>query len=293
MPGKGPEATLRARVWATAPPTEGETFLCGADPVVHERRVDQRNVQLGMSSELSAKQSAGLGLLSELKIDFETVHETLCKILANIVGSPDEAKFRKLRTTNEKIKQLLSALGAKQLFLGIGFVEEAEFLVLPDAADLAQVQRALDGLRANQSTKAANEAQIKKEEVEQQRARAMAKRRAEEPVGKVAQAKASHILLNATTESSFEANEKRLAGWKAILEDAPYHNQEHDFGELAKAHSDCPSGARGGALGFFPRGKMVDEFDAVCFEQKTKAIYGPVRTATGSHLIFLHARIEK
>ena len=31
----------------------------------------------------------------------------------------------------------------------------------------------------------------------------------------------------------------------------------------------------------------------VCFEQKTKAIYGPVRTKTGVHLIFLHSRIEK
>ena len=39
--------------------------------------------------------------------------------------------------------------------------------------------------------------------------------------------------------------------------------------------------------------QMVDEFDAVCFEKKTKAIYGPVRTATGAHLIFLHSRIEK
>lgn len=244
-------------------------------------------------SELTAKQSAGLALLADLKIDFSGVHETLAKILSNIVGAPVEPKYRKLRTTNEKIKQLLAALGAKQMLVGSGFVEEGEFLVLPDDAELVPVQHALDGLRANQAGKAAADAKSKQEEVEQQRARAMAKRRAEEPAGKVAQAKASHILLNATPESSFEANEKKLAGWKAILEDAPYHNQEHDFGELAKAHSDCPSGARGGSLGFFPKGKMVDEFDAICFEEKTKAIYGPVRTATGSHLIFLHARVEK
>ena len=243
-------------------------------------------------STLSAKQAAGLSLLSELKIDFDSVHETLYKILANIAGAPGEPKYRKLRTTNEKIKLLLSALGARQLLLGSGFVEEAEFLVLPESAELSPVQQALTALRANQAGRAAAEAQLKKDAMEQQRARAMAKRRAEES-GKVAQAKASHILLNATDANSFDANEKRLAEWKAILEDAPYHNQEHDFAELAKAHSDCPSGARGGALGFFPRGKMVDEFDAVCFEQKTKAIYGPVRTATGSHLIFLHARIEK
>lgn len=246
-------------------------------------------------AEASAKQRAGLELLRGIKIDFDSTHETLSKILSNIVNSPAEPKYRKLRTTNEKIKRLLSASGARQLLVGSGFVEEGEFLVLPEA-DVAPVQFALDGLGANQASKKEGEAATKKAEMEQQRARAMTKRRAEEvPLGKVAQAKASHILLNVDAEKniSFEDIEKKLSGWKAILEDAPYHNQEHDFAELAKAHSDCPSGARGGSLGFFAKGKMVDEFDAVCFNQKTKAIYGPVRTATGAHLIFLHARIDK
>jgi len=242
----------------------------------------------------SAKQTAGLELLRDLKIDFESVHETLGKILSNIVNTPAEPKYRKLRTTNEKIKQLLSASGARPLLIGSGFIEDGDFIVLPDEADVATVQLGLDGLRANQAAKKEAEAAAKKAEMEQQRARAMAKRRAEEaPIGKVAQAKASHILLNVSAEQSIEAIEKKLSGWKAILDDAPYHNQEHDFAELAKAHSECPSAARGGSLGFFPKGKMVDEFDAVCFEKKTKAIYGPVRTATGAHLIFLHSRIEK
>jgi parvulin-like peptidyl-prolyl isomerase len=242
----------------------------------------------------SAKQTAGLDLLRSLKIDFDSTHETLAKLLANIVGNPAEPKYRKLRTTNEKIKLLLSALGAKQLLVGSGFAEDGEFLVLPEAANISLVQLALDGLRANQSAKVAEEAAKKKEEAAAARARAMTKRRADEvPLAKVAQAKAQHILLQVSETQSFEQIDKKLAGWKAILEDAPYHNQEHDFGELAKAHSECPSGARGGNLGFFAKGKMVDEFDAICFEQKTRAIYGPVRTATGSHLIFLHARIEK
>ena len=245
-------------------------------------------------SEPSAKQAAGLDLLRALKIDFESVHETLIKLLGNIVNAPGEAKYRRLRSTNEKIKQLLAALGARQLLLGSGFVEEGEFLLLPETADVSPVQLALDGLRANQAEKSAEEAARRKEAAEQTRARAMAKRRAEEvPLGKVAQAKAQHILLKVSETASFETIEKRLAGWKAIIEDAPYHNQEHDFGELAKAHSECPSASRGGSLGFFPKGKMVDEFDRVCFEEKTRAIYGPVRTATGAHLIFLHARLEK
>lgn len=187
-----------------------------------------------------AKLSAGLEQLRTAKIDFEGTHVTLSKVLSNIVGTPTEPKYRKLRTTNEKIRQLLQAPGARQLLVGSGFVEEADFLVLPEAADLGAVQLALDGLRANQAARVAEEAAAKQEAVEQQRARAMAKRRAEEaPIAKVAQAKASHILLNASEENSFDAIEKKLAGWKAILEDAPYHNQEHDVRGILSNWESC------------------------------------------------------
>ena len=36
-----------------------------------------------------------------------------------------------------------------------------------------------------------------------------------------------------------------------------------DFAALAQEHSQCPSGAQGGALGTFGRGQMVKEFDEV------------------------------
>ena len=53
------------------------------------------------------KQTAGLELLKELRGDFDSVHETLAKILTNIVNAPSEPKYRKLRTTNDRIKALL------------------------------------------------------------------------------------------------------------------------------------------------------------------------------------------
>lgn len=40
-----------------------------------------------------------------------------------------------------------------------------------------------------------------------------------------------------------------------------------DFVELAKAHSQCPSGQQGGDLGEFTNGQMVQEFDPVVFNE--------------------------
>ena len=66
------------------------------------------------------------------------------------------------------------------------------------------------------------------------------------------------------------------------------------FADLAKEHSTCPSGARGGDLGSFGPGQMVKEFDTVVFTEPPGAVYGPVRTDFGNHLIFVHScRVSK
>jgi len=241
--------------------------------------------------DMNAKQTAGLTLLSELKGDFTEVHETLAKIVGNIVRAPTEPKFRSLKTSNARIAKLLQAPGAQQLLVGSGFVEESESLVLPEAADAAVVEAALAGLTAQQEARTKREAQEKLDAVQQQRASALAKRKAAEPPASVPQAKASHILLKVSDAEPQDAIEAKLAKWKAVLDDTPHHLMQNKFAELAKAHSKCPSGAKGGALGFFAKGKMVDEFDAVCFSEKIGGVYGPVRVKDGAHLIWLQARI--
>lgn len=63
-----------------------------------------------------------------------------------------------------------------------------------------------------------------------------------------------------------------------------------DFGEVAKEHSQCPSGKAGGNLGEFGPGQMVPEFDTVVFTKEMDKIHGPVRTQFGFHLIEITSR---
>jgi len=65
-----------------------------------------------------------------------------------------------------------------------------------------------------------------------------------------------------------------------------------DFAELAEKHSKCPSGQRGGELGEFSPGQMVEEFDDVVFSGDLGKIHGPVQTQFGFHLIEIIRRTE-
>jgi peptidyl-prolyl cis-trans isomerase C len=84
--------------------------------------------------------------------------------------------------------------------------------------------------------------------------------------------KASHILVD-TEQEAINLKEEILSG-KA-------------FEDVAAEHSTCPSGARGGDLGFFGRGQMVSEFEEAAFDLKVGEISAPVRTNFGWHLILV------
>lgn len=65
-----------------------------------------------------------------------------------------------------------------------------------------------------------------------------------------------------------------------------------DFAEMAKQHSQCPSGRQGGDLGEFSEGQMVREFDQVVFHEEVGTVHGPVQTQFGFHLIEITRRSE-
>lgn len=93
----------------------------------------------------------------------------------------------------------------------------------------------------------------------------------------MASAQARHILVP-TEEQANELKGKIQNG--------------EDFGELAKAHSQCPSGSRGGDLGEFGPGQMVREFDEVVFSAPVNEVQGPVKTQFGFHLIDITQRSD-
>jgi len=84
-------------------------------------------------------------------------------------------------------------------------------------------------------------------------------------------ARARHILV---------ASEKACADLKKEIETGVAK-----FEDLAKKHSQCPSGRSGGDLGEFRPGQMVPEFDKVVFSAPLNAVQGPVKTQFGYHLL--------
>jgi peptidyl-prolyl cis-trans isomerase C len=65
-----------------------------------------------------------------------------------------------------------------------------------------------------------------------------------------------------------------------------------DFADLARQHSSCPSGQRGGDLGEFGPGMMVREFDEVVFSADVGTVQGPVKTQFGYHLLEVTSRTD-
>jgi peptidyl-prolyl cis-trans isomerase C len=108
---------------------------------------------------------------------------------------------------------------------------------------------------------------------------------------KPASVKASHILIGT---DKLKTEEERLAARKeaeSIL--AEVRQPGADFAALARQHSTCPSKARGGDLGFFPRqGAMVEPFAAAAFALQPGETSDIVETRFGYHIIRVTDRKE-
>jgi peptidyl-prolyl cis-trans isomerase D len=100
------------------------------------------------------------------------------------------------------------------------------------------------------------------------------------------QVRARHILIQPKTKDD--------AGWSAALAKAREVRAKAtagDFAALAKQYSEDPgSKDSGGELQWFPRGRMVKEFENAAFGLKPGEVSAPVKSQYGYHIIQLEER---
>ncbi len=101
----------------------------------------------------------------------------------------------------------------------------------------------------------------------------------------------SHILTRDIKEKSGEAKEsaKQEESAEQKIKDIKKRlDKGEDFTELARANSACPSGKKGGDLGYIEHGKTVPEFEKAAFALKKIGDISPiVKTSFGYHIIKL------
>ena len=90
---------------------------------------------------------------------------------------------------------------------------------------------------------------------------------------------ARHILIRPSSVVSIDSAQRFIEALKVKIEEGS------DFGDLAQQYSEDQSNKeKGGELGWFQEGAMVDEFNDVCFTSK-KGDLNIVQTQFGVHLI--------
>lgn len=98
----------------------------------------------------------------------------------------------------------------------------------------------------------------------------------------------SHILITHKEASRAKPDVKRtkeeaLKLAKKLATEAK--KNPGGFAELAKKHSSCPSSAKGGSLGSWPKGRMVPAFDQAIEKLAVGQVSDPVETPFGYHVI--------
>ncbi|MBV1858576.1 MAG: peptidyl-prolyl cis-trans isomerase [Nannocystaceae bacterium] len=99
------------------------------------------------------------------------------------------------------------------------------------------------------------------------------------------QVQASHILLMYAGSMRSSASRSQDEAKTLIAEIESKLTAGESLSDLAKAHSDCPSGAQGGDLGMFGRGQMVGAFEESAFGLPVGGTSGVIETPFGYHII--------
>ena len=97
------------------------------------------------------------------------------------------------------------------------------------------------------------------------------------------QVRARHLLIKVSPDADPQGVEEARKRAEEILARA---KKGEDFASLAKKYSeDPPTAEKGGDLGYFPRGRMVKEFEEAAFSLKPGELSTVMRTQFGFHII--------
>ncbi len=97
------------------------------------------------------------------------------------------------------------------------------------------------------------------------------------------EALAAHILIAVPSTGTARDWDQAFKKIKKIHKMAQAHGT--DFAALAQAHSEDPSAASGGDLGWFRRGVMVQPFEEAAFNTSPGAVSAPIQTQFGWHIV--------
>nr|XP_043636577.1 peptidyl-prolyl cis-trans isomerase NIMA-interacting 4 [Erigeron canadensis] len=109
--------------------------------------------------------------------------------------------------------------------------------------------------------------------------------KAADGLGTCTYVKARHILCEKQGKIN-EAYKKLQDGWLSNGDKVP----PAEFAKIAAEYSECPSGKKGGDLGWFPRGKMAGPFQDVAFNTVVGATSPPFKSTHGYHIILAEGR---
>jgi len=95
-----------------------------------------------------------------------------------------------------------------------------------------------------------------------------------------------HILLAAPADDVAGRLKSRQLGEQLVAE---LQAQPHLFADLALRHSQCPSSAQGGDLGWLQRGQTTPEFDRQVFRLRLGLAGFPLESRWGYHVVDIEA----
>lgn len=204
--------------------------------------------------------------------------EALLRETAFVTDEDVEETFReqseraKIRYILFPIRQLADSVSIEQEDLVAYFEENKEEYRLPEQRRVAYLVVDNSVLRSQM--------EISPEEIQAYYEANSAEYQQEEQV------RARHILIKTDERTAAEAEAEIEKARQRIVGGEPFDQVARDVSE------DAGSAAAGGDLRFFPRGRMVPQFEEAAFGAEVGELVGPIQTPFGVHLLEVTARRE-